>query len=120
MRRTTKNPVMGEICLLRAICQNTCLTAVLHLYSCCCRSSSISHKSNRPNLNHGVPQWKANIILLATEKYHLLYKMLSSILHCCRPTHACLYISCLQVMVIFPSLKMNYFFLRLHHKHTFK
>lgn len=51
----------GEICLLWVICQNTCMTTVLDLCSCCDRSASISHKFNRPNLNRGIPQWKANI-----------------------------------------------------------
>lgn len=73
MRKTTKNPAMGEIRLLWVICQNSCTTTRLHLCSCCDRRPSISHKSNRPNLNYGVPQWKANICQLAKEESHLLY-----------------------------------------------
>lgn len=67
-------PSHGEICFSWMFCQNTCMTTVLHLCSFCDRSPSISHRPNKPNLNHGVPQWKANIYQLAKGESHLLYK----------------------------------------------
>lgn len=76
---TTMNPVMGEIRLLWVICQNCCITSLLHLCSCCNRRPSISHKFNRPNLNYGVPQWKANICKLAKGESHLLYTVKSHV-----------------------------------------
>lgn len=76
---TTMNLVMGEIRLLWAICQNCCITCMLHLCSCCNRRPSISHKFNRLNLNYGVPQWKANICKLAKGESHLLYTVKSHV-----------------------------------------
>lgn len=96
---TTQNPATGEICLLWVICENTCKTAMLHLCSCCDRNSSISHKSNRPNLNRGVPQWNANICQLAKGESHLLYKGGDSGSHCCRQMCACLYKCCLYAKI---------------------
>lgn len=47
-------------------------TTVQHLPSACDRSFSLSHKRNRPDLNCGVPQWKANMSPSARAESHLL------------------------------------------------
>lgn len=66
----------------RWICQNACMTSTLYLCSCCDRSFSISHKYNRPNLNCGEPQWKANIKQAAKgESFLLKYTESSFRLH---------------------------------------